>query len=599
MPRRSSAPLLLPDPSVAAPTPKMLVQQVRTLLAEAQALSARLAALNEVAVTVQASLDTEEVLRTFAREARWVLDYQVCSIAIREGPTYIERTLCIHNLGAVLIQQLPIQIGVISSVLSDGQAKLIGNLAADDRAPAGMASALILPLRHAGVVVGTVNFFAHAAHHYTVDDLRIAHALAVQVAVVFQNARLFSAATRARDELNAVLESISDAVLVVDNTGTIVLLNAALIRMLNLPENMGAGRRVPNLLRLAVRHDRRLITRVVLHDFIAAYRSHARGVSQLTDGVHVEWAVVPFVSSELNGYVLTARDVSDRVNLEQLRDDMIGMLVHDLRTPLTSMIMGLDLMGIYAAQQPMNPDADEVLQHMRSSSNRLLQQVNTILDVRKLEAGRIDLRLAIASIAGLVNKALAPLHTLFEQSSQTISLDIAPDLPLVEVDVSLIVRVLENLAGNAHKFTQAAGEITIGARQSAQAGFLEVFVRDNGVGVPAALREHIFEKYGQVAGEHTRRGTGLGLYFCKLAIESHGGAIGVRVAPGSGSLFWFTLPIASGLIDADHGQLTTDDRSSVVGRRSSVSHRQQLPGSGSPLVVARAEHLLRGGILHA
>ena len=110
---------------------------------------------------------------------------------------------------------------------------------------------------------------------------------------------------------------------------------------------------------------------------------------------HVEWAVVPFVSSELNGYVLTARDVSDRINLEQLRDDMIGMLVHDLRTPLTSMIMGLDLMGIYAAQQPMSPDAHEVLQRMRSSSNRLLQQVNTILDVRKLEAGRIDLRLAV------------------------------------------------------------------------------------------------------------------------------------------------------------------------------------------------------------
>ena len=80
---------------------------------------------------------------------------------------------------------------------------------------------------------------ARAAHHYTTDDLRIAHALAVQVAAVFQNARLFSAATRARDELNAVLESISDAVLVVDNTGTIVLLNAALIRMLNLPEQCG------------------------------------------------------------------------------------------------------------------------------------------------------------------------------------------------------------------------------------------------------------------------------------------------------------------------------------------------------------------------
>ena len=126
MPRRSSASLTLPDPDVTVAEPEVLVQQVRTLLAEAQALSARLAALNEVAVAVQASLDTEEVLRTFAREARWVLDYQVCSIAIREGPSYTERTLRIHNLGAVLMQQLPIQIGVIGSVLADGQAKLIG-----------------------------------------------------------------------------------------------------------------------------------------------------------------------------------------------------------------------------------------------------------------------------------------------------------------------------------------------------------------------------------------------------------------------------------------------------------------------------------------
>ena len=152
-----------------------------------------------------------------------------------------------------------------------------------------------------------------------------------------------------------------------------------------------------------------------------------------------------------------------------------------------------------------------------------------------------------------MNKALAPLQALFTQASQTqFSLDIAPDLPLVEVDVSLIVRVLENLAGNAHKFTQAGWrDHNWRAPERMQAGFVEVFVRDTGVGVPAALREHIFEKYGQVSGEHTRRGTGLGLYFCKLAIESHGGMIGVRVAPGSGSVFWFTLPIVSGLIDAD------------------------------------------------
>ncbi len=521
-----------------------LVVQVRSLLAEAQALSARLAALNEVTVAMQAELDIETILRALTRQARWVLDFQHFSIALCEDTVYQVRML----LGdATPTRTLPLSTGAIGRALQSRHSLLLHELTDADDAPAGMRSALIMPLRSAGTTIGTLNFYARAPQHYSQDDQRIASALAVQLAAILLNGRLFTEATRARDELRTVLESIGDAVLVIDSFGRIQLLNSAMRQLLHLPDDDLTGRRALWLRRATHARAGALVPREMVLPLVAAWHTQqlggASGTLQLPDGPHLEWAYAPLVSTgTVVGAVLTFRDISVRIELEQLREDMLHMLVHDLRTPLSGLIMGLDMLGLPVGMIPEH-ERENMLARTRNAAGQLLGQVNTILDLSKLEAGRLELELESTAIEGQLDQVHALFLSLAQQNQQELLRDIADALPPILVDARLIQRVIENLLGNALKFTPEYGRVTIGARHVVDADVIEVWFADSGPGVPEEFKAHIFEKYGQAPGESRRRGTGLGLAFCKLAVEAHGGQIGVRDGEHGGSVFWFRLPV--------------------------------------------------------
>jgi signal transduction histidine kinase len=182
----------------------------------------------------------------------------------------------------------------------------------------------------------------------------------------------------------------------------------------------------------------------------------------------------------------------------------------------------------------------DMLGRTRNAAGQLLGQVNTILDLSKLEAGRLELELEHVEAASLLDRAHALVASLAQQNHQELLRDLPADLPPILVDVRLIQRVIENLLGNALKFTPYGGRVTLGARRAAEDA-IELWVADSGPGVPEGLRAHIFEKYGQAPGE-ARRGSGIGLAFCKLVVEAHAGQIGVRDAPTGGSVFWLRLP---------------------------------------------------------
>jgi two-component system, NtrC family, sensor histidine kinase KinB len=519
-----------------------LVTQVRSLLAEAQALSSRLAALNEVAVAMQAELDVETILQALARQARWVLDFQHCSIALADETSYQVRVL---QGEPAPVRTFPLQAGAIGRALVGKHALLLHHLADADAAPAGMRSALIMPLRSAGTTIGTLNFYSRAAQHYTQDDQRIASALSVQLSAILLNERLFTEATRTRDQLRIVLESIGDAVLVTDSAGRIQLLNSAMRRLLRLPDGELAGRRALWLRRGAGTPIPWAAVRPLAAAWLSRQPGGASGMLQLPDGPHLEWAYAPLVSTgAVVGAVLTFRNVSARIELEQLRDDMLHMLVHDLRTPLSGLIMGLDMLalpeGIIGVEE-----RKDMLGRTRSAADRLLGQVNTILILSKLEAGRLELDRESTDLAALLERAHSLVLSLARQNQQELLLDIAADLPVVCVDVQLIQRVVENLLGNALKFTPLYGRVTVGARNLPEADAVEIWVEDSGAGVPDEFKAHIFEKYGQAPGEARRRGTGLGLTYCKLAVDAHRGQIGVRDGAHGGSVFWFWLPVGA------------------------------------------------------
>lgn len=227
--------------------------------------------------------------------------------------------------------------------------------------------------------------------------------------------------------------------------------------------------------------------------------------------------------------------------LEKLRDDLTRMIIHDLRTPLTSVITGMQTLEIVG---DLNADQREMMGIAITGGETLLGMINALLDVEKLEDGSMPLDYTLLSAAELIAFAVGQVASLAEGARLTLRQETAADLPLLPGDEGKLRRILVNLLGNAIKFTPPGGTITVGAVCTEEAFLFSV--RDTGEGIPAEAFGRIFEKFGQVASRRGGRlmSTGLGLTFCKLAVEAHGGQIEVESQPGQGSTFRFTIPLA-------------------------------------------------------
>ncbi|GBC79583.1 Non-motile and phage-resistance protein [bacterium HR09] len=225
-------------------------------------------------------------------------------------------------------------------------------------------------------------------------------------------------------------------------------------------------------------------------------------------------------------------------DLETLRDNLTQMIVHDMRSPL--MIAGISLDMVRKAL----PGTDEAILNWwwkaKSAIQQLTAMCNGILDVSRLESGQMPLEPVPCDAAQVVSRALAAVQAEAQLAGLKVESDVQP--LTVMADHELLFRVMVNLLSNAIRFTPKGG--TIAARTEATPQGVRFEVQDTGRGIPPEHHGRIFEKFGQA---HTRRegephSAGLGLAFCKLAVEAHGGTIGVDSEPGKGSCFWFLLP---------------------------------------------------------
>ena len=231
------------------------------------------------------------------------------------------------------------------------------------------------------------------------------------------------------------------------------------------------------------------------------------------------------------------------------------MIVHDLRSPLSSVMASIELMTKGIAGE-MADRQRNVLNIAYKSAVQMLDMINALLDISRLESGRLPLDLRGQPMRPLVERAVERLMSLVQERNMLIQYDIPVELTHAMVDGELVVRVVQNLVANALKFSGrgstvlvravAAPDIVRGGNGSRNdhpvTGFVTLAVVDRGVGIAPQDQEKIFTKFGQV-GER-RGGTGLGLTFCKLVVEAHGGRIWVESTPGEGSAFFFTLPMA-------------------------------------------------------
>ncbi len=227
--------------------------------------------------------------------------------------------------------------------------------------------------------------------------------------------------------------------------------------------------------------------------------------------------------------------------LEILRDSLVGMIVHDLRSPLTGILGYAEFLESDLLENGQPQMAEHAAQ-ICASAKSLQHMITTLLDISRMEARQMPLNPAATDLRSVVSAALSSLGGLLRQAQ------VVPDLPdspvLSYCDPDATRRIIENLVANAIKFSGKCGEIRI--RLEHQDTHLKVTVQDHGAGIPHEYRSKIFEKFGQVSSriEGRKFSTDLGLTFCKLAAEAQGGQIGLDSEVGLGSTFWFTLPPA-------------------------------------------------------
>jgi signal transduction histidine kinase len=262
----------------------------------------------------------------------------------------------------------------------------------------------------------------------------------------------------------------------------------------------------------------------------------------------VDYVTKPFQFEEVEARVLTHLELRQQKRaleqsyerlreLERLRDNLVHMIVHDLRSPLSAIMMALEILDKSPTQPPQT--SRRVLAQAKGAAAKLAEMVTQMLDISRLEAGQMPLNRTDCDLNAIARAAIDALGGLGSQHRLVL---LAPQPLKVVGDADLLRRIIANLLANAIKFTPKEGEIQVGISQHET--HARVTVSDTGPGIPPEYHEKVFEKFGQVEGASRKLGAGLGLSFCKLAVEAQGGQIGLESGVGKGSTFWFTMPLA-------------------------------------------------------
>jgi signal transduction histidine kinase len=227
---------------------------------------------------------------------------------------------------------------------------------------------------------------------------------------------------------------------------------------------------------------------------------------------------------------------------EAMRDDLTNMIMHDLRNPLTAISASLDFVNQFT-EDTQAAARTKMIGNAQAATDRMTGMIEDLLTVSKIEAGQLNLQKQTTNLSELLTEAVSTFTSQANHDQKTLTLDCSPKL-LTQLDQPLMRRVIENLIGNALKYTDmGSGKIQVLAGQSGSR--IVITVRDNGQGIPAEHKQRVFEKFVQLTplgGEAVRKGAGLGLAFCRLVVRQHGGDINVQDAPGGGSDFVVWLP---------------------------------------------------------
>ncbi len=421
-------------------------------------------------------------------------------------------------------------------------------------------SIIAAPIKHGGRVreVLCVAFARPRADlTYEVNTLEL---LTIQSAGHLENTLLYERVLSSTQRLKVFLDSSSDGIIFLDEQGNLVQANATAetILKLDLSDAVGENFVMVLLRRIEENQDTmdaseglRNMARILRlePEKIIRRQFELRHRGQLT---HIEEVSSPVWDNHnrMMGRLIILRDITEEKLLEAYREEITQMVIHDLRGPLTAIFSGLSFSkDILLDPQDLSiedmllPALDVAI----NSTSGLLTLVDSLLDISKLENRSLPLNRSSVNLNDLVNKVLEATGRLLEDAELKVVLELPETLPNVLIDEDKIQRVIQNLVDNAIRYSPQGGTILIEGRVIDHAKRVLMRVADSGRGIPSDERDRVFEKFRQVANNKPnrgRKGTGIGLTFCKLVLEAHGERIWVEAEPPmSGASFAFTLPV--------------------------------------------------------
>jgi GAF domain-containing protein len=397
-----------------------------------------------------------------------------------------------------------------------------------------------LPIQRSGHYFG--EFIICPDDPADLGDNRV-HALeliAIQAAIALQNIRLFEEVRARRDQMQTVFDAVREGMVLLSGDGVLLLANRAAEQLLNQPLNTLQGQSVQRLeLPFSEALKAELPREPIRRHYRLTVNESVRDIEETT---------IPVLDA-LNAPVsrlIVLRDITQEEALKEFQQEVSNMLVHDLRGPITSVISSLQLIQDLIAAQDYD-DLASVIAIALSSAHAQLNLIESLLDIARLEMRRMPMNLTRFALPILVSEVLQAFEATAQTADVRLINQIAPQLPDIYADREQIKRVLFNLLDNALRHTPSGGQVRLSARLNVSERMLTVGVTDTGCGVPPEQRTRIFEKFIQISKSAVRghRGSGLGLTFCRLSIEAHGGKIWVESGAEGGAAFFFTLPLAA------------------------------------------------------
>jgi NtrC-family two-component system sensor histidine kinase KinB len=516
------------------------------LYAESQRQARVMTALAASAAAINASLRMDEVLQRILNEIIQALQVETVTLALVDANwNLVFHAATGEHKDGIVGKRIQAGQGIGGWVVHEGEGAVIPVVKDDKRFIRGehfenleVHALAVAPIYAQERVIGILEAINPIHGAFDPDALLVLTGIGNLAGSTIQHAQLFERLQAAHKRYRELFDDSVDPILVTGWDGRVHEANRQAAVITEYTSRQLQGMTIDQLHGMKP-GDKTISMEKLKSGKIISYEAVLKSKSGRNIPIQVNVRKVVFEEAESLQWLM--RDITERKNLDTLREDLTSMIYHDLRSPLANIVSSLDVLTTMFPE-PEKEALQSVTEIARRSTDRIQRLVSSLLDINRLEAGQTIVSQQAVTPVVLAEEALDAVQPMAESRHQTLKSYLPEKLPPVWVDVDMIRRVLINLMENASKFTAPEGWIELGGKQDGD--WVHLWVLDNGSGIPFAEQELIFEKFIRLKGQENVSGLGVGLAFCRLAVNGHGGKIWVESEVGKGSKFTLTLPVA-------------------------------------------------------